>query len=262
MSDFAILLLAAAASAYGTWAALKCEQRLWATLPAVAIYAAVGISMTLFATITGDGRLLPGLQINPDVQAEWRDIMRAGTLPTPEAAYGLFALLAHVLVLMPRVNRNALLRPLPATLAFCLLFGVLQDRLDGRMIRYVYAMGPERGACLTVVPGDDSVRFVISHGESEDAFLSVLYTHEAETTPKQYQIFWTGDGQGIVMMANYKLLLAVDLEGNTTGALPEKSHEWPQKSPVVEPRAARRKFSAARRDVAEFVQSHGRLYVR
>lgn len=261
-ADFANLLVAAAASAWGTWAALKGGAHGAAKAGAVLLYLLVGMQTVLFAALTGDGRVVPGFQLNPEFNRLWRDAIGRGALPSPDAAYCLVAVLAHLLAGLPRPGPRGLLRPLPATLAFAVLFFVLQDRAEGPLYRHERGTGPERAAWLTIAPKGNGVRLVLSEGRGEAPLLRVRLVHDAESAPPEPKLFWTKDGKGVVVAVRGRRLLAVDVEsGAVTGALPSETGAWPSEVPAAEPVSARIRFSQAQRDVAEFVVSHGGLHV-
>lgn len=259
--DFAILLAVAAASAWGAGAAMKGEGKATKLL-AVLVYVVVGTQVVLFAMLSGDGRILPGRQLNPAVHRYWLEVLGAENAFAPEAAYCLAALLGHALAALPRPTRRALLRPLPATIVFVVLFFVLKGREDGAAIPHHRSDGPDGVAWLTIAPAEKGVRLVLSTGRDEDSFLRVRHVHTAASAPPEPRLHWTKDGKGIVLFVRNRKLFAVDVEtGATTGALPEARHEWPREQPAAESTDTRRRFSQAQRDVAEFVVNHGGIYV-
>jgi hypothetical protein len=258
MTNLLLLVLAVAASCYGVGLVLKRRPPLWAAVLALLLYAFCGIHAVLLAWLTGDGVVVPGLQISPGLKgyylAEvWHD--RAWGLEP-----WLLALVvpAHLLACAPRFQLGWLKAPLPATLVF---LGFLVYFLNPHLIAAERAQGPERVAYLTVVKQGEGARLILAHGAPQATFLSVVHVHRTESHMPRLRMHWTRDGQAIVLQTGHERPFAVDVDGNVTGILPVHTHEWPTpggyKSPDV-----RRRFSQARRDVAEFIQNHGGLYVR
>lgn len=257
MTNLLILLLTAATSCYGVVLVLKRRPPLWAAVPALLLYAFCGIHTVLLAWLTSNGVVFPGLQISPGLKAYyfaevWYD--RAWGLEP-----GLLALVvpAHLLACMPRLSAGWLKGPLPPTVIF---LGFLVYFLSPPRIAAERAPGPERMAYLTVVEQGDGAQLVLAHGPRRATFLDVVHVHETESPPPHLRLLWTKDGQGIVIRIGNDRPFAVDLEGRVTGALPVHAHEWPTPGGYRSP-DVRRRFSRARRDVAEFVQNHGGLYV-
>lgn len=230
--------------------------------PAVLVYLLVGMQTVLFAALTGDGRIVPGFQLNPSLNRYWREVLSQEGAVSPDAAYCLGALLAHLLAVVPRPTAKGFLRPLPATLVYVFLFFVLQDRAEGPEYRHERGAGPGQVAYLTIAPRGDGVRLVLSAGPDEASFLRVRHVHDADSAPPAPKVFWTKDGKGVVVAVRRRRLLAVDLDtGAVTGALPSRSHEWPADVAGAESVETRRRFTQAQRDVAEFVVNHGGLHV-
>ncbi len=258
-ADFVIILLAGAASAFGTWATLRGGGFRWLALPAVALWTVTGIQTALLAALSGDGRILPGFQINPLVKDEWGQVLASGWLPTPEPAYCLLALLAHLVALLARPAAASLTRPLAATLLFVALFFVMRERVGGPPTSYVRALGPDRmAAFLTLAPG----KLILSSGPEEAAFLDVRVVRDRDGEVPEPRLQWTKEGHGIVLTSRYRRLYAIDGEGRTVGEIPARAGDWPHANPDSESTTVRRALTQAERAVAEFVKERGGLDVR
>ena len=258
MTNLLILLLAVATSCFGVVLVLKRKPPLWAAAPALLLYAFCGIHTVLLAWLTSDGVVFPGVQISPGLKSfylaeVWND--RAWGL---EPALLALVLAAHLLASAPRLKVAWLKGPLPATLMFLGFLVYFQNppRIVGER-----APGPERTVYLTTVEQGEGASLVLAHGAPEATFLDVVHVHETESRPPRVRLHWTKDGQGIVLQAGYERPFAVDLDGKVTSALPVHAHEWPTPGGYQSP-AVKSRFSQARRDVAEFIQNHGGLYVR
>jgi hypothetical protein len=262
--DFWILLVSAVFAAFGTAVAIRLKVSRVATVLAVVVYALVGVHAVFLAALTGDGRLIPGLQLSPGVQRYWTELLLAERIPASHPALGLFAVVAHLLVLLPRPSRRTLLYPLPATLVFLLLIVILQKRTEGRPILHHRADGPGQTAFLTIAPvGEGSaVRMIVASGEAGGPFLCVRHVHRADSPPPKPRLYWTRDGEGIVLTVRSRRLLGLDLDGGVAGWLPEERHEWPSAAFKGESPATQRRLTRAERDVAEFVKNHHGIYVR
>ncbi|MGH7162024.1 MAG: hypothetical protein ACREID_00965 [Planctomycetota bacterium] len=259
--DFAVLLAAAAAAAYGAAVTVARKPAVFFGVAALLLYTFAGVHSVLLAALTGDGRLVPGLQLNPDLVRYWGETTARGHFPAPHAAYGLTALLAHALLFSLRPERGALVQPLPSTLVFLALFFVLKERAaDPETLRF-REIGPSRAAYLTVAPDGDGVRMIVAHGDPDEAFLRVLHLHRAESPPPSPQLFWTKDGAAVIVGVRHEKLLALGLDGSLVGELPSKGNEWPQADPSLQPPLARARLSEARVRVARYVQEHGDIFV-
>jgi hypothetical protein len=264
-TDFGILLVSAAAAAYATAVALVLRARIWATVLAILFFLFVGMHAVFLACLTGDGHVLPGYQLSPKVIDFWRDRIVSGRLPPPEPAFLWVVVLAHLLVAIPRPGRRGVLLPLPATLVFVALFVVLEQRSERPPAPPPrHAVGPAGEAFLTIHPlGEERVRMILAEGEVDAPFLRVRHTHRAESAPPRPRLFWTSDGEGLVLSVRRERLFAVHLPtGETIGDLPERSHDWPAAVPDVESVAHRRRFSLAEKNVSLFIRDHGGLYIR
>jgi len=258
-ADFLLILLAGAGSALGTWATLRGGPFRWLALPAVVLWTVTGIQTALLAALSGDGRIVPGFQINPLVKDEWGQILASGSLPTPEPAYCLLALLAHLFAILARPTAASLRMPLAGTLLFVALFFVLRERVDGPATTYVRALGPSaQAAFLTLAPG----RLLLSSGPEEAAFLDVRVVQRCEGDAPEPRLQWTNDGKGIVLTSRYREIFAIDADGRTVGGIPEHADRWPHKDPRSESTAVRRALTQAERAVAEFIKQRGGLHVR
>ncbi|MHC4972427.1 MAG: hypothetical protein ACYTG3_08850 [Planctomycetota bacterium] len=258
MTNLLILLLAVATSCFGVVVVFRRKPPLWAAVPALLLYAFCGIHTVLLAWLTSDGIVVPGLQISPGLKAYylaevWLD--RAWGLEP-----WLLALVvpAHLLACAPQVKPGRLKLPLPATVIF---LGFLVYFSSPPRIVAERAPGPERTVYLTVAERGDGARMVLAHGPPEAPFLEVAHVHDTKSRPPRVQLHWTRDGKGIVLQMKSQRPFAIDLDGNVTGLLPVHAHEWPTRDGYESP-AVKRRFSQARRDVAEFIQTHGGLYIR
>lgn len=258
MTNLLLLLLAVAASCFGAVVVLKRRPPLWAAVPALLLYAALGIHTVLLAWLTSDGIVVPGVQVSPGLKSYYLAEVWHGRAWGLTPWLLLLVVPAHLLACVPRLEAAWLKGPLPATVVFLAL---LVYFLDPSPMAGERAIGPEREAYLTLTKRGDGARLVLAHGLPQAAFLEVVHVHETESHLPRLQLLWTKDGQGIVVQAGAGRPFAVDLEGNVTGALPAQAHEWPTRDGYTSP-AVRRRFSQARRDVAEFIQKHGGLYIR
>ncbi|MHC4223373.1 MAG: hypothetical protein ACYSUN_05230 [Planctomycetota bacterium] len=259
-ADLLILLLCAALSAYGTAVAFKLKVRWRTTVPAILFYVYAGIHLALLGSFTGDGQLVPGYQLNPEM------VWHAAAL-IPRAALnpylGLLAIAAHLLVVLPRPNRTRCLLPMPATLLFVVLTVMMQKRVDAGPPQHALGIGPDRIAYLTLQSTDagSGARLILASGRPEDRLLEVRMVRSLESAPPRVRVYWTKDGEGLVLSVRNKRLLALAMDGREVGWLPSKSHEWPSEVPYAESLDTQRKLSQAQRDVAEFVKTHGGIYL-
>lgn len=261
--DFLVLVLCAAGSAYGAHASIRTNVKWTPTVLAVLLYAFVGMHTVFLAAMSGDGRILPGLQLSPDLKAAWGEALADTVFPAP--GFCLLALLAHALVLAPSIDRARALRPLPATLLFVVLFFALGKRADRDPTRYQQFQGPEDAAYLTVMPigPHRETRLVISTGGRDDAFLRVRHVHESESAPPKPRLFWTNDGKGVVFQVQRLRPFALDLEsGETIGALADRHHEWPREAPGAQSREAADRLALDRKAVDAFIKRRGGLFIR
>jgi hypothetical protein len=257
MTNLLILLLAAATSCFGVVLVLKRRPPLWAAVPALLLYAFLGIHTVLLAWLTSDGVVAPGLQVSPGLKSYYLAEVWLGRAWGLEPWLLALVVPAHLLACVPRLRWGRLKGPLPATVVF---LGFLVYFLSPPRIVAERAPGPERMAYLTVVERGDGARLVLAQGPRHASFLRVVHVHDTNSAPSYLRLGWTQDGRGIVIRIGYDRPFAVDLDGEVTGALPVHSHEWPNPDGYRSP-DVRRRFSQARRDVAEFIQDHGGLYV-
>ncbi len=259
---FTLLLLAALCAAYGTGAALRSKPRWRSAFPAILLYLAAGANVAMLVALNGDGRLLPGRQLNPEVVRAWRETVEGAAFPAP--FFCLLALLAHLLVWAPRPARGTLLAPLPATLGFLVLFALTDQETDrARPIVVVREFGPTGSAFLSVAPrGAEGARLVVSAGGDDDALLRVLLVHDAESAPPRPSLLWSKDGEVVVVRAAHEPLLALLRRGGNTGWLPTAAADWPRDEAGVQAVEATRRRSEARKAVTELVERHGGFYAR
>jgi hypothetical protein len=257
--EFAILLGAAVITAWAARVTLTSRLPLWASLPALALYLFLGIHTVLLAGLAGDGRIVPGYQLSPEVRNVFGYEHARGALPSPHPGYSWLVILAHVLVVSRNPDRAAFLRPLPATLFYIAVFWVFQARAELPPTAYIRSPGPQQNAYLTLAAHGDGVRLVFATGDG--TFVPVLHVHEMDKLPPAVRLLWTRDGRALVVCARDQRLFAVDLDGTVAGILPGKAADWPAERGAFESVAVRRRLSAARREVAEFVVNHGGLHV-
>lgn len=265
-ADFLILILCSAGAAYAAHAAISLKSNVVATAGAVLLFTLVAMHTVLLAMLTGDGRILPGSQFHPSLKAMWGDTL-AGT-PWPDPHWMLLALLGHALIVFPKPERATLLRPLPATMLFVVLYFVIHARTDWPPTRYDRAPGPGTFAYLTIAPRGDGAdcRILIALGTEDDAFIDVVHAHEAggwpPVDPQPPTLFWTKDGHAVVLSILRQPLLAIEVEsGKVVGGLPSTPAEWPRKNPDALSTNARRTLSEWRHDVDYFIHEHGGLAV-
>jgi len=263
-ADFGLILLAGAAAAWGTSVALRLKTARWAAGTAVILFAVVGIHAAVLVMLTGDGRVLPGRQINPAVVGYWGGRMATGSLPTPHASVTLLALLAHVLLAATRPSRAAFWLPVPATLAFLALFGVFLDRnAADQAMEHVLKEGPQgRVAYLTIDPHGKRARLVLAAGKPGDTFLDVLLVEEVPSRPERPRLSWSGDGTVVALGVSVKergilYLVARGLDGAEAGALPPDDGGWPEDNVLLEPIGDRRRNGDANVDVRKLMTLRG-----
>jgi hypothetical protein len=251
MTGLVILLLAAAASAYGAWASLKSRPPLSAAAFSAALFAAAGVFAVLASWIFGDGIVLPGLQLSPGLKAYYLAEAAWGLAPSIGRWLLLLAPLAHLLLVAIRRDEATLLRPLPATAVFVWLFLGISDE-PATVVR---ARGPEQVAYLTIASDGEGARLILAAGDPFAVFLRVAHVHETASAPPELHVNWTNDGKGLIVRVHEEkdATFAVDLDGNVTGELPVEAREWP--ADYVSPDVQRR-FSFARKEVSRFIAEH------
>jgi hypothetical protein len=248
MTGLALLLLAAAGSACGVWASLKSRRPLWAVIPAAALFPAAGVVAVVVSWMSGDGVVLPGLQLSPALRPYYFQEVRWGMLPWVNPWFILAGPLAHLLLVAARRDQASLLVPLPATAVFLWLFLGVADE----PVTVVRARGPQQVAYLTVASREGGARLILAAGDPFDAFLRVLHVHDTASPPPELHLNWTNDGKALVVRVHGEKdpAFAVDLDGNVTGELPVEAREWPQD--FVPPDVERR-FSFARKEVFKLI---------
>jgi len=256
MTGLALLLLAAAASAYGVWASLRSRPPLATAVTAALLFAAAGLFAVLAGWVEGDGVVLPGLQLSPGLKAYYLSEAAWGLVPWIGRFFLVAAPLAHLVLVLGRRDRIALLRPLPATAIFVWLF-VSIGTSSGEQVTVVRARGPGEVAYLTIASRGEGVRMILAAGDPLDVFLRIVHVHDTASTPPELHLHWTNDGKGLVVRAHEEAdpAFAVDLEGNVTGLLPVEAREWPKPGAFVPPDVGKR-FSRARVDVTKFIHEH------
>ncbi|MGQ0613243.1 MAG: hypothetical protein ACT4PV_05840 [Planctomycetaceae bacterium] len=259
---FLQLLAAALCAAYGAAVALRPPPRWRVALPAILLYVVAGANVALLVALNGDGRLLPGRQLNPEIVRAWREAVRDAALPAPFLCLG--AVLAHLLVWAPRPSRATLLAPLPATLGFLVLFALTDQEAErARPILVVRELGPTGSAFLSVAPkGEVGARLIVSAGGDDDALLSLLLVHDTEGAPPRPSLLWSKDGELVVVRSAHEPLLALRRGGGSTGWLPTAAADWPRDEGGAEAVEAIRRRSEARKAVTELVDRHGGFYAR
>jgi len=259
VSGLALLLLAAAATACGVWASLKSRPPAWAAVLGAILFAGAGVLSILASWVAGDGVVLPGRQLSPGVVAFYLSEATWKLVPTVGRTLILLGPFAHLLLVLVKRDKGALLRPLPATVVFLWLFLAAGSAAD-QPTTVIQARGPGRVAYLTVATREEGVRMILAEGEPFDTFLKIVHVHDAEGTPPELHLHWTNDGQGLVIRLHEEAdpAFAVDLEGNVTGMLPAEAREWTKHGAFV-PRDVSQRLSQARLDVNKFVHAHGGL---
>lgn len=258
--DFGLVLLAAFGAAWAAAALVRRKAPWPVAVPAILLWALLGMQAALLVALSGDGRVLPGLQLSPGVVRWWRRTLSDG--PFAQPALLTVALLLHVLAVAPRPNLRAVLSLAPSTAAFLVLFAVLLGRGGQPQAEHVVALGPGRLAHLTLVPLDGGrTRMVFAQAEGGSTLLDVLFVHVAEGAPPEPRIEWTRDGAAVVFGSRKRRILALPLHGPPIGALPDRASEWPHADPATEPVPMRVRFSEARMLVDRYVQAHGGIFV-
>jgi hypothetical protein len=260
MTGLALLLLAAAASAYGVLVALKSRPPLWIAAPAALLFGVAGLVAVLSSWVSGDGIVLPGLQLSPGLNEYYMREASWGRLPVLSAWLILVGPLAQVLLLAVKRDGAALLRPLPATAVFLWLF--LHTRAAaGEERTIVRARGPDRVAYLTIVSREKGARLVLATGKDMATFLQVRHVHDSESNPPLLHLYWTRDGKGVVLRVHEEedAWFAIDVDGNAIGHLPSEEREWASGPEAFVPPDVKKLRSDARHAVWKFQTEHGGL---
>jgi len=251
-ADLLLLLLCGAAAAYGFWASLKGAPRAHpAAWIAAVLFLLVGMHGALVVTVHGAGEILPGHQLNPDLQAFWAAQLLQGELFAPHPGYLHAAWVGLLFALIAKPGRAALLRVLPAAVAFLLVYVAVAER-EG--VSFEEDSSGGRSAFVTMFDGG---RLLFSIGDLEDVFVPVLHEHEAGSPPPKPRIHWRGEVVTFTTRGG-KPYFAFDAAGNATGWLPSPGETWPGpgKAPA-DSVAYQRKVSAARVEVARLLKEHG-----
>jgi len=258
--DFGLVLLAAFGAAWAVAMLLRKGAPRLVALPAVLLYALLGMEAALLIALNGDGRVLPGYQLSPGIVNWWRHALGTGMLAQPAVLTA--ALLLHVLAVAPRPGLRAVLAFVPSSVAFVVLFAVLSARDGAPPPEHVVALGPGRLALLTLVPLDGGrTRMIFAETEGGTKLLRVLHVHVAEGEPPSPRVEWTLDGEAVVFMTLRRRIFALPLHGPPIGLLPDRASEWPHEDPATEPVPMRAKYSQARMLVDRYIQAHGGIFV-
>jgi hypothetical protein len=251
---FLSLVACAIGAAYGAAVAVRRRGPRLAAAATVLLYAAAGVNGAMLVTLAGDGRILPGRQLHPEVMGGLGASLADAPLGFPAPYLAVVALLAHALVWAVRPDRAGFLAPLPSTLLFGALAAVRpEDRFE-----FHRAVGPEETAYLTLqTRADGSCRLLVASGPDDAVFLRVRHVHDAESAPPAPKLRWSADGAVLVVAALGEDLLALPREGEPVGYLPRAANAWPREDRSTEPADALRARSEARLQVAKLLQEHG-----
>ncbi|MHC4408226.1 MAG: hypothetical protein ACYS0F_04380 [Planctomycetota bacterium] len=255
--DFALLLLTAVATAYGFWASLRDAPRWsWAACAAALLFLGVGLHTTLVVTVTGAGGILPGHQLDPNIQVYWAQLIERGDVLAPRPEYMLIAILAYILAVAARPGKAAALRVLPSLLVFVAPFFTLREP---EPIRFERANYGSASAFLTMITKGKQVRLVFSVGDADEVFLPILHEHEAGSVPPSPSLWWSRDAQVITLTTRGgKPYFAVDRDKEAVGWLPSGKESWPDRGKAVTDSVAfQRTVSTARVEVAKLLDEHG-----
>jgi hypothetical protein len=255
--DFAMILTATAAAAYGAWAVGSCRdvKVVWRGLAMLCV-ALSGINVIALIVLSGDGRVIPGWQLHPLV-------VQGGMSTVYHPLWSVFLpISAQLLVWLPRPQKTSFVLPLPATLCFLVVVLIVENRSNQEHpLTTILGEGPHADAFLTLVPDGEDVRLVITHGRRDETLVDVLHVHEAEGWPGDPRVAWTADGRVIVVSFHRQRIFALTLDGETTGWLPTNASDWPRATHKAESAGAIIRHSEARMNVDRLVQRHGRMYV-
>jgi len=255
--DFTLLILTAIGTAFGFWASLKTAPRHPAAWCAAVIFLAVGVQTVVHITLFGAGEILPGYQLNPEVQRYWAQLLEHGLLPTPRAAFCFAAILAYMLVVISKPSKATALLPLPATAFFVIYFFLAQAPREISFL--AKARGEQQTAILTVIESGGRAEMWFGTGQEEDTFLRIIHRHEADSAPPDPTLRWSGDGTILTFTTRRAMpFFALDSEGEPTGWLPEVEKEWPQRRPSpADSTEYRRRLSSAQVSVTQLLNQHG-----
>ncbi len=261
-ADMLLILAAGAFAGYGTFAAARCRRDgVKPVLVAVAalLFVLAGTSVVFWVFLSGDGRVYPGSQLNPDRVGRLVAASASGPLGLlSQPLFGLAAALAHLLLWAPQPSRRGVFGPLPASIGFMVLLAIGQGRLEGGTIQHERALGLNGAAYLTIVPTGDGARILVARGDSGDFLLDLLYVNETRGKPPRPRLEWTRDHEAIVVSFRRQALLGIEPDGAIVGALPTKEADWPSQSPTTQSVSTRELLSEARMLVAKMVARHDR----
>ena len=261
-TDMLLILAAGAFAGYGSFAAARRRRDGVNPLPiaiAVVLFILAGSGVVFWVFSSGDGRVYPGSQLNPDSVARLLSASASGPLGLlSRPLFGLAALLAHLLLWAPQPDRRGVFGPLPASLGFLLLLTIGQGRLEGGAIRHERALGLNGAAYLTIVPTGDGARILLARGRTGDFLLDLLYVHETRGRPPKPRLEWTRDHEAIVLGFRRQSLLGIEPDGTIVGALPTEEADWPTQDPTTQSVSTRELLSEARMLVSRMVSRHDR----
>jgi hypothetical protein len=252
--DLSLLLLTAVATAYGFRASLAgAPRRSVASWAAAALFLLIGVHAALVVTVSGPGEILPGHQLNPDLQQYWAAKLLAGELVAPRPEYLFGAILAYVLALVARPAKATAWRVAPALLAFLFLYVAIDRR---EPVSFAVRSSGDATAYVTMIP-KGRVLFAIGHGQ--DVFVPVLHEKECGSMPPAPGLDWSRDGELVTFTTRGgKPFFAFDRSGATTGWLPDPGDAWPAFGKSVSDSVAyQRVVSTARVEVAKVLDEHG-----
>jgi len=184
--DLSLLLLTAVATAYGFWASLVgAPRRSVASWAAAALFLLIGVHAALVVTVSGPGEILPGHQLNPDLQQYWAAKLLAGELVAPRPEYLFGAILAALLALVARPAKATAWRVAPALLAFLFLYAAIDRR---EPVSFAVRSSGDATAYVTMIP-KGRVLFSIGHGQ--DVFVPILHEKECGSLPPAPGLDWS-----------------------------------------------------------------------
>ena len=233
-ADMLLILAAGAFAGYGTLAAARRRRDgVKPVLIAVAalLFVLAGTSVVFWVFLSGDGRVYPGSQLNPDRVGRLVAASASGPLGLlSQPLFGLAAVLAHLLLWAPQPSRRGVFGPLPASIGFMVMLAIGQGRLEGGTIQHERALGLNGAAYLTIVPTGDGARILVARGDSGDFLLDLLYVNETRGNPPLPRLEWTRDHEAIVVSFRRQALLASRPTGRLLARCPPKRQTGPPKA--------------------------------